>query len=167
MSSQHRVKSNPQFAEVLEKWTFLLTVSWSSVLLWNLDLDTGPVARLKSWAVSCISENPGCGKSQWRLRGAVHPSPLSHRQKGSWTWSAKEVMRTPKESKVTLLLRPSDDTRASLPSRRPLWLSHPHPQYKCKCHFYYFPPPPNFPPFFILFSLVILPFLLSNEPLLS
>lgn len=107
---QHNVtllcgKNHPTLADVLEKWTGLLTVYWRHLLVRIRDLDTGPVARLKSWVVSCIPENLGCGKNQWRPRGAVHPSPLPHRQKGSWTWSAREVMRTPEGSKVTLLLR--------------------------------------------------------------
>lgn len=157
MLPQYIVKSNPNLANVLAKWTCLLTVYWSHVLLQNLGLDTEPVARLKSWAVSCIPENLGCGKSQWTLREAVHPLPLPHRQKGSWTWSAREVMRTPEESKVTLLLRAWWwCQRHPCPQNVHSGLFHPQPHYNCKCCFYYYFPAlychvtPNSLPFIIL-----------------
>lgn len=174
MSPPYVVKSNPNWADIPEQWTCLLTGYWSHVLLQNLDLDTGPIARLKSWAVSCIPENLGCGKSQWRPREAVHPSPLPHRQKGSWTWSAKEVMRTPEESKVTLLLWAGWWCQGHPPKNVYSGLFHPHPHHKGKCGFYYYFPDlycyvtTSFPPTISLpvsSSLTVLLFLLSNGPL--
>ena len=127
------VQSDPNWVDILEQETGLLTGCWSHILLRNLDLDTGPVARLKSWGVSCIPGSLGCGRNQWRPRAAVHPSPLPRRQKGSRTWSAREVMRTPEEGRSPCYWGPSDELAAPHPGNVHSGLSRPHLYHKCKC----------------------------------
>ena len=137
MPSLHMVQSDPNWADILEQGTGLLTGCWSHILLQNLDLDTEPVARLKSWGVSCIPGSLGCGRNQWRPKGAVHPSPLPRRQKGSRTWSAREVMRTPEEGRSPCYRGPGNELPAARPWNVHSGLSCPHLYHKCTCGFYY------------------------------